>query len=60
MITKDLAEELIDSELAKIRNTAGGAFDVQRYGQATALLSEVALAEAFAEFLTVPAYERMP
>jgi malate synthase len=60
VITKDLVEELIDSELTKIRGAAGEAFDVQRYGQATALFTEVALADAFAEFLTLPAYDRMP
>jgi malate synthase len=60
VITKDLVEELIDSELTKIRGAAGEAFDVQLYGQATALFTEVALADAFAEFLTLPAYDRMP
>jgi malate synthase len=60
VITKDLVEELIDSELTKIRSAAGEAFDVQLYGQATALFTEVALADAFAEFLTLPAYDRMP
>ena len=39
---------------------AGDAFDAERYGQAVALFSEVALADNFAEFLTIPAYERMP
>jgi len=35
-------------------------FDAERYGQATALFTEVALADDFADFLTIPAYERMP
>ena len=35
-------------------------FDAARYGQAVALFTEVALADSFAEFLTLPAYERMP
>ena len=38
----------------------GTDFDAARYGQAVALFTEVALADDFAEFLTVPAYERMP
>jgi hypothetical protein len=47
-------------ELLKIRARAGGGFDSARYGQAVALFSEVALAVSFPEFLTIPAYERMP
>ena len=31
-----------------------------QYGQAVALFTEVALADSFADFLTIPAYERMP
>jgi malate synthase len=60
VVTKDLVEELIDEELVKIRHLAGDDFDVARYGQAVALFTEVALADSFAEFLTLPAYERMP
>ena len=60
MITADLVEVYIDQELAKIREQAGDGFDAERYGQATALFTEVALADSFAEFLTLPAYERMP
>jgi malate synthase len=59
VITRDMVERLIDEELTKIRETAPE-FDTQRYGQATALFTEVALADSFADFLTVPAYERMP
>jgi malate synthase len=59
IVTKDLVEQLIDEELTKIR-TAAEDFDAQRYGQATALFTEVALADQFADFLTIPAYDRMP
>jgi malate synthase len=62
-VTRDLVERLIDEELASIRaqaEQAGVTFDAERYGQATALFTEVALADNYAEFLTVPAYERMP
>ena len=59
-ITKELVERLIDEELVKIRKTAGDSFDTARYGQAVALFTEVTLAEEYSEFLTVPAYERMP
>jgi malate synthase len=60
LVTRDVVERMIDEELVKIRAAAGDAFDAARYGQAVALFSEVALADAFADFLTVPAYERMP
>jgi malate synthase len=59
-VTRDLVERIIQEELAKIREAAGGAFDAARYDQAVQLFSEVALADEYAEFLTVPAYERMP
>ncbi|HLI37456.1 MAG TPA: malate synthase A [Streptosporangiaceae bacterium] len=62
-ITRELVERIIDEELARIREAAGKAgtgFDAQRYGQAVALFTEVALADDFVEFLTLPAYERMP
>jgi malate synthase len=60
LVTRDLVERMIDEELVKIREAAGDAFDVARYGQAVALFTEVALADSFADFLTVPSYERMP
>jgi malate synthase len=44
----------------KIREQFGDSFDAARYGQAVALFTEVALADSFADFLTLPAYERMP
>jgi malate synthase len=60
VVTHDLVERLIDEELTKIRTLTGDAFDAERYGQAVALFTEVALADNFADFLTIPAYERMP
>jgi malate synthase len=60
LVTKDLVERIIDEELTKIRELAGDSFDTATYGQAVALFTEVALADTFAEFLTLPAYERMP
>jgi len=60
IVSQDMVERLIDEELTKIRAMTGEEFDAARYGQATALFTEVALADNFAEFLTVPAYERMP
>ena len=60
LVTKDVVERMIDEELVKIRELAGDSFDAARYGQAVALFTEVALADSFTEFLTLPAYERMP
>ena len=60
LVTKDVVERMIDEELLKIQEQAGESFDTARYGQAVALFTEVALADSFAEFLTLPAYERMP
>jgi malate synthase len=60
VVKRDLVERLIDEELSKIRAASGEGFDAERYGQAVALFTEVALADNFADFLTIPAYERMP
>jgi len=60
LVTKEVVERMIDEELVKIRELAGDGFDAARYGQAVALFTEVALADSFTDFLTLPAYERMP
>jgi malate synthase len=60
VVKRDLVERLIDEELSKIRAASGEGFDAEQYGQAVALFTEVALADNFADFLTIPAYERMP
>ncbi|HEV2371544.1 MAG TPA: malate synthase A [Streptosporangiaceae bacterium] len=59
-VTRDLVERVIHEELGTIRSAAGAAFDAARFDQAVTLFSEVALADDYAEFLTIPAYERMP
>src|SRR5215468_3665658 len=59
-VTRALVEQIIGEELGKISAAFGGAFDAARYDQAVALFTEVALADDYAEFLTLPAYERMP
>ncbi len=60
LVTRELVEQIIGEELAKIRQALGEAFDAAQYDQAVALFKEVALADDYAEFLTIPAYERMP
>jgi malate synthase len=59
-VTRELVHRLIGEELAAIQAQAGDAFDRARYEQAVALFQEVALADDYVEFLTIPAYERMP
>ncbi|MGV9328490.1 malate synthase A [Streptosporangium sandarakinum] len=58
VVTRELVERIIDEELNGIRAEPG--YDEARYAQATALFKEVALDDDFAEFLTLPAYARMP
>ena len=60
VVTTELVERIIGEELATIKEQSGAAFDAVRYDQAVALFKEVALADDYAEFLTIPAYERMP
>jgi malate synthase len=60
LITTEFVERIIGEELATIRAAQGPAFDAQRYDEAVSLFREVALADDYAEFLTLPAYERMP
>jgi malate synthase len=60
LVTPDLVDRLIGEELGKIRAAFGEAFDEAGYEQAVALFREVALADDYADFLTIPAYERMP
>jgi malate synthase len=60
LITRELVERLIGEELATIREQYGDAFDAAKFDEATALFTAVALADDYADFLTIPAYERMP
>lgn len=53
LVTRELVERIAAEEVAKL----GGAAEVD---QARALFMEVAVADDFVDFLTLPAYERMP
>jgi malate synthase len=53
-VTKALVDRVADEEIAKL----GG--DPAAYEPARALFMEVAVADDFIDFLTLPAYERMP
>ena len=59
-VTTELVERLIAEELATIRAQQRGAFSEAGYEQATSLFTDVALADDYVDFLTLPAYERMP
>ncbi|MFI0409774.1 malate synthase A [Actinomadura sp. 3N508] len=59
-ITKEWVAELLDEELAKIRQELGQAYNEPRYDQAVALFKDVTLADEYSEFLTTPAYQRFP
>ncbi|HEY1916073.1 MAG TPA: malate synthase A [Streptosporangiaceae bacterium] len=59
-VTTELVDQMIDEELAKVREQGGAQFHTEQYADAVALFKEVALADDYSEFLTLPAYERMP
>jgi malate synthase len=59
-VTRELVEQIIADELDNIRSQLGTAYDEGQYMQARALFTEVALADGYVDFLTLPAYERMP
>ncbi len=60
-VTPELVEATVDEELAKIRSAVGDeAYEAGGYDQGRALFTEVALGADLSEFLTLPAYARMP
>ncbi|MDP9341248.1 MAG: malate synthase A [Actinomycetota bacterium] len=59
-VTRDLVARVVREELDRIRAAAGDrAFAEGRYDDARELFEQVAMEEAFIEFLTIPAYERI-
>ena len=59
-VTRELVKQIIGEELAKIATSYGDAYDAAKFGEATGLFEDVALADDYADFLTLPAYEHMP
>ena len=53
IVTKELVAELVTSEVAKLGDT-------NRYQEAVATFNACTLSEEYLDFLTLPAYERMP
>ena len=59
-ITPEWVRQVEDEELEKIRAAVGDErFSAGRYDEARELFEQVALADDFEEFLTLPAYERI-
>ena len=59
-ITAEWVRQVEDEELEKIRAAVGDeVFQAGRYAEARELFEQVALADDFVEFLTLPAYERL-
>ena len=57
-VTADLVRRLADDELSEIREQIGSsAYDASKFPQARNVFEQVALADDFADFLTVPAYD---
>jgi len=60
-VTRQLVESIIDEEMAAIRDRLGEeAFSQGRWDDARATFTQMALADEYPDFLTLPAYERMP
>ncbi len=53
-VTRELVEKMADEEIARLPG------DADDYADARATFIDVAVADEFAEFLTLPAYARMP
>jgi len=54
VVSRELVERIVDEEIAKLPGERGD------YEEARATFVDVAIADDFADFLTIPAYERMP
>jgi malate synthase len=59
-VTRALVEQIIAEELGKIQEQLGASYEGIEYEQARSLFTDVALADEYVDFLTLPAYERMP
>jgi malate synthase len=59
-VTRELVERVVDEEMDGIRQARGDAFAAGRWDDARALFTTMALADEMPDFLTLPAYERMP
>ena len=61
VVTRELVDRLVAEEMAAIRERVGEEpFAAGRWADAKATFLESAVADEYADFLTLPAYERMP
>ncbi len=59
-VTRDMFQALVPEELAKVHQILGDkGFAAGKYEEGAKLFEELTLAEDFAEFLTLPAYDRV-
>ena len=59
-VTAELVRQVADEELARLREAFGPElYDQGRFPEARRVFEDVALADEFPPFLTVPAYERL-
>ncbi|HEX8646428.1 MAG TPA: malate synthase A [Thermoleophilaceae bacterium] len=59
-VTRELVERIVGEEMDAIRQSRGDAFSSGRWDEARDLFVETSLADEYPDFLTLPAYERMP
>ncbi|MGY1590546.1 malate synthase A [Geodermatophilus sp. SYSU D00708] len=59
-VTREHVEQVIAEEMDALRQARGDSFAAGRWDDARALFTEMALADEYPDFLTLPAYERMP
>ena len=59
-VTRELVERIVGEEMDSIRESRGDAFSSGRWDEARDLFVETSLADEYPDFLTLPAYARMP
>jgi malate synthase len=59
-VTRELVERIVGEEMDSIRQSRGDAFSSGRWDEARDLFVETSLADDYPDFLTLPAYARMP
>jgi malate synthase len=58
-VTTDLVRRVVAEEFESLRTSLGNAFDEERFTRARELFEAVALADAYPDFLTLPAYQQL-
>jgi malate synthase len=55
-VTRELFEQLLDDEMAKLRTALGEAYDKGRFAEAIGIFKQLIVADRLEPFLTLPAY----